>query len=55
MNLDDNSLMIIDDDDLFRNRLILPMKRKGYEAYGASSVSKAKLLVDLSAPHLYGY
>ena len=34
MDLNDKSLMIIDDDDIFRNRLITAMKRKGYEAYG---------------------
>ena len=50
MNLNDKSLMIIDDDDIFRNRLITAMKRKGYEAYGASSVSEAKSLVNSSAP-----
>ena len=50
MNLNDKSLMIIDDDDIFRNRLITAMKRKGYEAYGASSVTEAKSLVDSKAP-----
>ena len=50
MNLNDKSLMIIDDDDIFRNRLITAMKRKGYEAYGASSVSEAKSLVNSNAP-----
>ena len=42
----DKSLMIIDDDDVFRNRLITAMKRKGYEAFGASSVSEAINLVN---------
>ena len=32
----DTSLLIIDDDDVFRNRLVTAMKRKGYDAYGAS-------------------
>ena len=50
MNLNDKSLIIIDDDDIFRNRLITAMKRKGYEAYGASSVSEAKSLVNSNAP-----
>ena len=35
----DKSLLILDDDDVFRNRLITAMKRKGYEAYGAASPS----------------
>jgi two-component system response regulator RegA len=46
----DRSLMIIDDDDVFRNRLITAMKRKGYEAFGASSVSEAITLVNANAP-----
>ena len=37
----EKSLMIIDDDDVFRNTLITAMKRKGYEAFRASSVSEA--------------
>ena len=42
----EKSLMIIDDDDVFRNRLITAMKRKGYNAFGASSVSEAISLVN---------
>ena len=41
LNLD-KSLLILDDDDVFRNRLITAMKRKGYEAYGVASVKEAK-------------
>ena len=41
LNLE-KSLLILDDDDVFRNRLITAMKRKGYEAYGAASVQEAK-------------
>ena len=46
----DKSLMIIDDDDVFRNRLITAMKRKGYDAFGAASVSEAISLVNTNAP-----
>ena len=46
----EKSLMIIDDDDVFRNRLITAMKRKGYDAFGASSVSEAISLVNTNAP-----
>ena len=44
LNLD-KSLLILDDDDVFRNRLITAMIRKGYEAYGAASVQEAKSLL----------
>ena len=44
LNLD-NTLLILDDDDVFRNRLITAMKRKGYEAYGAASIQEAKTLL----------
>ena len=46
----DTSLMVIDDDDVFRNRLITAMKRKGYDAFGASSVVEAKDLLNLKTP-----
>ena len=46
----DMSLIIIDDDDVFRNRLITAMKRKGYDACGASSVSEAKKIVNINPP-----
>ena len=46
----DSSLLILDDDDVFRNRLITAMKRKGYEAYGAASVQEAKSLLSEKFP-----
>ena len=46
----DKTLLILDDDDVFRNRLITAMKRKGYEAYGASSVQEAKSLLSEKFP-----
>ena len=49
LNLD-KSLLILDDDDVFRNRLITAMKRKGYEAYGAASVQEAKSLLSEKFP-----
>ncbi len=49
LNLD-KSLLILDDDDVFRNRLITAMIRKGYEAYGAASVQEAKTLLSKKYP-----
>ena len=51
LNLD-KSLLILDDDDVFRNRLITAMKRKGYEAYGAASVQEAKSLLSEKFPKI---
>ena len=49
LNLD-KSLLILDDDDVFRNRLITAMIRKGYEAYGAATVQEAKSLLSKKFP-----
>ena len=49
LNLD-KSLLILDDDDVFRNRLITAMKRKGYDAYGAASVQEAMSLLSEKFP-----
>ena len=49
LNLD-KSLLILDDDDVFRNRLITAMIRKGYEAYGAATVQEAKSLLSRKFP-----
>ena len=46
----DNSLLILDDDDVFRNRLLTAMNKKGFESYGASSVSEAEDLISKSLP-----
>ena len=46
----DKTLLILDDDDVFRNRLITAMKRKGYEAYGAASIQEAKSLLSEKIP-----
>ena len=46
----DNSLLILDDDDVFRNRLLTAMDKKGFVSYGASSVSEAEKLVSQSLP-----
>ena len=48
--ISDQTLMILDDDDVFRNRLITAMKRKGFDAYGAASVKEAKLLLREKSP-----
>ena len=49
LNLD-KTLLILDDDDVFRNRLITAMIRKGYEAYGAATVQEAKSLLSKKFP-----
>ena len=46
----DNSLLILDDDDVFRNRLLMAMTKKGFASYGASSVSEAEKLLTESLP-----
>ena len=46
----DNSLLILDDDDVFRNRLLTAMNKKGFAAYGASSIAEAEKLVAKSSP-----
>ena len=46
----DNSLLILDDDDVFRNRLLMAMNKKGFASYGASSVSEAEKLLTESLP-----
>ena len=46
----DNSLLILDDDDVFRNRLLTAMNKKGFISYGASSISEAEKLVSKSSP-----
>ena len=46
----DNSLLILDDDDVFRNRLLTAMNKKGFASYGASSVSEAEKLVSQFSP-----
>ena len=37
----DKSLLVLDDDDIFRNRLITAMERKGFKPFGASSVASS--------------
>jgi len=49
-SISDNSLLILDDDDVFRNRLLVAMTRKGFEAFGASSVSEAEDLLSHTTP-----
>jgi len=46
----DNSLLILDDDNVFRNRLLTAMSKKGFASYGASSVSEAEKLVSQFSP-----
>jgi len=44
------SLLIVDDDDPFRNRLSKAMENKGFSVASASSVAEANQKVKLSAP-----
>ena len=44
------SLLIVDDDDPFRNRLSKAMENKGFSVVSASSVAEANEKVKLSAP-----
>ena len=46
----DKSLLVLDDDDIFRNRLITAMERKGFKAFGAASVSEAESLLKNNVP-----
>ena len=46
----DKSLLILDDDDIFRNRLITAMERKGFKPFGAASVAEAVSLLKNSVP-----
>ena len=43
-------MLILDDDDVFRNRLLTAMNKKGFISYGASSVAEAEKLVSKSLP-----
>tara|TARA_Y100000591_G_C21596384_1_gene575734 strand:+ start:221 stop:766 length:546 start_codon:yes stop_codon:yes gene_type:complete len=49
-NQDDRSLLILDDDDIFRNRLITAMERKGFIPIGASSILEAESILKNSVP-----
>ena len=39
---EDNSLLILDDDEIFCKRLQTAMSRKGFDSYGAYSSKKQK-------------
>ena len=47
---EDNSLFILDDDEIFCKRLQTAMERKGFNAYGASSIKEAKEALKESIP-----
>ena len=42
---DENSLLILDDDEIFCKRLQTAMNRKGFNSYGAYSIREAKDLL----------
>ena len=46
----DKTLLIVDDDDSFRNRLSRAMEKKGFEVKDAKSVVDAIKLVKFSPP-----
>ena len=46
----DKSLLVLDDDDIFRNRLITAMERKGFKPFGAASVAEAETLLKKNMP-----
>ena len=46
----DKSLLVLDDDDIFRNRLITAMERKGFKPFGAASVAEAEALLKKNVP-----
>lgn len=37
----DNQLLVVEDDNAFRNQLMLTMKRRGFEPHGCASISEA--------------
>ena len=47
---EDNSLLILDDDEIFCKRLQTAMSRKGFDSYGAYSIREAKELLKNSIP-----
>ena len=47
---EDNSLLILDDDEIFCKRLQTAMSRKGFDSYGAYSIKQAKELLKNSIP-----
>ena len=50
-DFEDKSLLIVDDDDPFRDRLSRAMQKKGFEVKDAKSVDNAIKLVKISAPN----
>ena len=49
-DFDDKILLIVDDDDSFRNRLSRAMEKKGFEVKDAKSIVDAIKLVKFSPP-----
>jgi len=50
-DFEDKTLLIVDDDDSFRNRLSRAMDKKGFEVKDAKTVADAIKLVKLSPPN----
>ena len=49
-DFEDKSLLIVDDDDPFRNRLLRAMEKKGFKAIEAKSVENAQDLIKKNPP-----
>lgn len=52
MTGDNRSLLIVDDDDAFRDRLVRAMRDRGFEASGAGSHAEAMQQARLESPEL---
>jgi len=46
------TLLVVDDDDVFRNRLVRAMSERGFEARGAGSAAEAIALASADSPEL---
>ena len=47
---DTKSLLIVEDDDALRNRMVPAMERRGFKAFPAASVHEAMSIVKQKAP-----
>ena len=53
-DFDNKSLLIVDDDNPFRERLARAMEKKGFEVLQAESVQKGKDMVKVKKPRFCG-
>lgn len=52
MTTDPQTMLIVDDDDTFRERLVLAMRDRGFEAVGAADYASALTLAEQDSPEL---